>query len=149
MLRKLLRALRTLSVAEAMELATAQAGLLGAQFLVATRPLGRLVSSEAPSSPLSRSEGAVGDATRLARSVNRAAAYGIFRPRCLVRAVALQRLLERRGIHGSRIRVGVRNAHGRFAAHAWVEYGSVVLGDHESHVSSFSRVADIQLVHDA
>ncbi len=146
MLRKLLRELRTLSVAEAMELATAQAGLLGAQFLVATRPLGRLVSSEVPRSPLPHSERAVGNAMRLARSVNRAAAYGIFRPRCLVRAVALQRLLERRGIDGSRIRVGVRHANGQFAAHAWVEYGSLVLGDHEAHVSSFARVADIQLV---
>lgn len=149
MLRKLLRALRTLSIAEAMELATAQAGLLGAQFLVATRPLGRLVSSEAPRSPLPHSVLAITDATRLARSISRASAYGVFRPRCLVRAVALQRLLERRGIAGSRIRVGVRQADGRFAAHAWVEYGSLVLGDHETYVSSFSQVADIQLVQDA
>lgn len=147
--RILIRALRTLSLAEWRELARAQLALLSAQFVVATRPVGRLVSSEIPRTPALAPDPPLGLATRLAVSVNRVARHGLFRPRCLVRAVALQRMLERRGVQGSTIRVGVRHIGGHFSAHAWVEYGPLVLGDQESHVASYERVADVRLVRKA
>jgi hypothetical protein len=85
-------------------------------------------------------------AARLALGVTRAAAYGVFRPLCLVRAVALHGLLERHGMPGSEVRVGVRWTEGKFAAHAWVEYGGAVLGDQESHVREFAELEDLQMV---
>jgi hypothetical protein len=85
-------------------------------------------------------------AERIALAINRAATYGVFRPLCLVRAVALSRMLEARGMRGSRVRVGVRRRRGRFAAHAWVEYKSRVLGDHEDHVGTFAALDDVHLL---
>jgi hypothetical protein len=85
-------------------------------------------------------------AEALALAVGRAAEFGVFRPLCLVRAVALNKVLERHGIKGSRVRVGVRMRNGRFAAHAWVEYGDRVLGDNEAHVGSFVELSEVRLV---
>jgi hypothetical protein len=52
---------------------------------------------------------------------------------CLVRALAAQVLLVRRG-HPSRLRLGVaRNEKGRLEAHAWLEsQGTIVIGGEES-----------------
>ena len=97
------------------------------------------VPSRGAESILSRAEA-------LALAVGRAAEFGVFRPLCLVRAVALNRVLERHGIRGSRVRVGVRMRNGRFAAHAWVEYGDRVLGDNEAHVGSFVELSEVRLV---
>ena len=69
------------------------------------------------------------EAERLARAIHVAARMGPIRPACLARALALNQLLESRGISGSRLRIGVRLQGGRFDAHAWVEYGGVVVGD--------------------
>ncbi len=77
-------------------------------------------------------------ASRLSLAVVRAAEHGLFRPVCLVRAIALHRMLEARGINGSRICIGVRYERGRFSAHAWVEYGDRVLGDHAGYVGAFA-----------
>lgn len=141
-----LRKLAKLSPREWVELLQAQLALIAAQVLVWTRPTGKLVSGGPP--PAADVGPAVLDprAPRLALAVSRAADYGLFRPLCLVRAVALNRMLERRGIRGSRIRIGVRMRSGRFAAHAWVEYGHRVLGDSEAHVASFAELADVHLV---
>lgn len=146
---RLLHKLAELSPREWGELGQAQLALLAAQVLVWTRPTGRLVSSagsgssrrEAPPAPA-----ALARAHRLGLAVSRAGDYGVFRPLCLVRAVALNRLLERHGIHGSRIRIGVRMHKGRFGAHAWVEYGGCVVGDSTAHVASFAELTDVQLV---
>jgi hypothetical protein len=128
-----------------MDLIRAQAALVSAQFSVWARPSGQLVCGDSkPDTQATDCERDV--AVRLANAVDRAGDYGIFRPRCLVRAVALVRLLREQGIQGSRIRIGVRwNGRG-FLAHAWVEYGSLVLLDKIERTSSFSRLADMQLV---
>ncbi|HEX6533537.1 MAG TPA: lasso peptide biosynthesis B2 protein [Gemmatimonadaceae bacterium] len=152
MTRERLRKLAKLSLREWADLAQAQLELIAAQFLVSTRPTGRLVSSDTPpvapsATPTSASPLPLDPrAERLALAVSRAADYGIFRPLCLVRAVAINRMLERRGIHGSRIRIGVRVRRGRFMAHAWVEYGDRVIGDSEAHVDSFAELTDVKLV---
>ncbi|HEU4642757.1 MAG TPA: lasso peptide biosynthesis B2 protein [Gemmatimonadaceae bacterium] len=147
MTRRSLRKLAKLTPREWVDLLQAQVELIAAQILVSTRPTGRLVSSDAPRR--TEAEGPfVPDprAARLALAVSRAADYGIFHPLCLVRAVAINRMLERRGIRGSRIRIGVRVRGNRFLAHAWVEYGDRVIGDSEEHVDSFAELTDVRLL---
>lgn len=78
-------------------------------------------------------------------AVRRAAAFGLVRSTCLLRATALLKLLERDGIHGSRLRVGVRRNVDRFDAHAWVELGALVLGDQPDHVRTFTPT-DLQVL---
>lgn len=127
--------------------AAAQAELFAAQFLVSRRPVGRLLQLMA--SPAGEPKQVAVhqhvDAARIALAIGRAARYGLFRPRCLVRAVALQRALERRGIHGSVVRIGVRPQRGELLAHAWVEHGGVVLGDTTAHTSTFAVLTDARL----
>src|SRR5581483_7029840 len=88
--------LAKLSPPEWLELAEAQIALLSAQLLVWTRPTGRLVAGTAPErAPAEPPTGSPDPrATRWALAVARAAEHGLFRPYCLVRAVALHRLLE-------------------------------------------------------
>lgn len=150
MSRTHLRKLARLSPREWADLLEAQVALLGAQLRVWTRPTGRLVSHSSPSvskpSQVPARPSTDPRASALALAVGRAAEFGIFRPLCLVRAVALNRVLERHGIAGSRVRVGVRMRNGRFAAHAWVEYRDRVLGDSEEHVGSFAELSEVRLV---
>jgi len=68
-------------------------------------------------------------------------ACGAVRPlsaKCLVQAIALQQLLESRGLTGSAVHIGVRRKHGRLFAHAWVEYQRLVLSDDEWRVQQFN-----------
>ncbi len=139
------------SAGEWIALIEAQKALVVAQFLVWTRPLGGLVEdaqhlSPGLQEPIARYSTTWRDALRIAVSVRRAADHGLLRPKCLVRAVALSRLLEQHGIEGSRVRIGVRRLNGVFSAHAWVELGQRVLGDDAGHVSSFAQLLDIKVV---
>lgn len=145
-----LRKLARLSLREWADLLEAQLALFAAQLRVWTRPTGHLVSHSSPSGSGGRavSVDAANDprAPALALALGRAAEFGLFRPLCLVRAVALNRMLERHGIAGSRVRIGVRMRNGRFAAHAWVEYGDRVLGDVAEHVDSFAELSEVHLI---
>jgi len=148
---KLLHKLASLSPREWVDLLQAQVALLAAQVLVWTRPTGRLVSqagsADGPTSSMPTVGPALMDrAQQLGLAVSRAGDYGVFRPLCLVRAVAVHRMLERHHMHGSRIRIGVRMRRGRFGAHAWVEYGGRVIGDNIEHVESFAELAEVHLV---
>lgn len=126
------------------ELGEAQLALLSAQFLLRRRPVGELIAGakDAPRRPLTTREGA--DAIRTARAVQRAAHYGVIHPTCLVRALALHRLLEKHGITGSAIRIGVRWVNGAFAAHAWVERDGAILGDTAARTAAFSELVDVR-----
>jgi hypothetical protein len=138
-----LQKLVSLSGRDRRRLAAAQVALLRAQWVVWTRPQGRLVClDDRPADAIDRS--AIVDARDLARGVFIVAQRGLFRPSCLVRSIALVRLLERAGIAGSRLRVGVRDNAGRFEAHAWVELGGVVLADSASHVIAFEELASVR-----
>ena len=151
------RRLRRIRIAEWRDLARAQWMLLWAQLLVSMRPVGGLVSRGAQGAtrsaqPASASPGAERDAAadlaaaeRLATDVRRVAEHGVLRAECLVRAVALDRLLVSRGLRESRICVGVRRIEGKFQAHAWVEYAGTPLGGQLEHVSSFARVTEVEL----
>lgn len=143
--------LAALSPREWTELLQAQGALLWAQVLVWTRPTGRLVANETAAPEHGREPARPPDAAdprapRLALAVGRAAENGLFRPLCLVQAVALNRMLERRRIHGSRIRIGVRMRNGRFAAHAWVEYAGRVLGDPAELAAQFDDLTDVRVI---
>lgn len=148
---RLLHKLATLSPREWVDLLQAQVALLAAQVLVWTRPTGRLVSHASSSAAVATAQPAIGSALmdraqQLGLAVSRAGDFGLFRPLCLVRAVALHRMLEGHRIRGSRIRIGVRMRRGRFGAHAWVEYGGRVVGDDAEHVGSFAELAEVHLV---
>lgn len=140
----LLRKLRTFGLRDAIDLFRAQAALLRARRLVATRPVGSL-AIRAHVTP----ESLTGDPERahaLALATRRAARFGLFRPYCLVQAIALRDLLEADGIRGSSIRVGVRRNGGTFEAHAWVTWGRHLLGDRPEHVRRFTEVDDLRVL---
>ncbi|MEW5828586.1 MAG: lasso peptide biosynthesis B2 protein [Chloroflexota bacterium] len=66
------------------------------------------------------------------------AARGHFLPMtCLVRALALYRLLERRGIP-SRLRIGAARAGGGMRAHAWVEVEGRAVGESAGATERFA-----------
>ncbi len=85
------------------------------------------------------------DARRIALAVNRAAAFGFFRPKCLVKSRALRRMLDDAGIEGADVRVGVFLREGRFLAHAWVEYRGQVVGDDPAFVANYVPMTGIQV----
>lgn len=118
--------------------------LLGAQVRVWTRPRGALVAEGDSSYRTPPSAAQLRNARAIAYGLSRAARSGLFRPSCLVRTLALSRLLERAGIRGARVRIGVRDRDGRFEAHAWIELGGVVLGDSANRVATFSHLTDVR-----
>ena len=139
-----LRKLGSLSGAAWRDLVAAQVALLRAQWRVWRAPTGTLVAR----APAADSAGP-GDRDRahaVALAVSRAAEHGLFRPFCLVRALALQSLLTARGIQGSSVRVGVRRHHGEFTAHAWITWHGEVLGDSPTHVARFVEVEDLRVL---
>ena len=135
----------------------AQFALIRARRLLATAPIGALTKRRdgdaliastadrqhgAPEPNRSLTE-AQPRATALADAVQWTAAHGLFRPFCLVQALALQALLASEGIEGSEIRVGVRRDGNSLKAHAWVRWNGQVLGDTPQYISAFTEVDDI------
>ena len=54
--------------------------------------------------------------------------------------------MERDGMPGGVVRVGVRRREGRMEAHAWVDFAGEILGDHEENVGTFAELSDLQVV---
>jgi hypothetical protein len=126
--------------------ARAQIDLLVARFLLWRRPIGKLVvCSAVGASPARLTRDAQTEAELVALAIDRAARLGVFRPSCLVRALALHRSLERRGIVGSIVRIGVRRSADALLAHAWVEHDGVVLGDTPAMVGNFTVLTQARL----
>ncbi|HEU5208100.1 MAG TPA: lasso peptide biosynthesis B2 protein [Longimicrobiales bacterium] len=139
--------LRGLTLQDMRLLLEAQRDLLACQLAKWLRPVGRLLDWENASTGEDVQPVASLQTLRaVGWAVTRAASYGVFRPQCLVRSLAIQRMLRRRGIAGSTIRIGVRLQDGAFSAHAWVEVGGLVIGDSRAHVESFTRITDHRLV---
>lgn len=84
-------------------------------------------------------------AREIARTVERASRFRFARAPCLVRAMALRWLLDRRGLPGGRVRVGVRRGAEGFAAHAWVEFHGHPIGEDTENVKTFSRLAELDV----
>jgi hypothetical protein len=125
-------------------LVRAQVALVRAQRDMRSLPTGEMVRDET-SALIASSGDRTDDARRIALAVNRAAHFGIFRPRCLVKSRALRKLLDADGIEGAEVKVGVFLSQGRFLAHAWVEYGGQVVGDDPAVVARFSPMPGIQV----
>jgi hypothetical protein len=137
----LLRKLTSLRPQDVAWAAQAQSLLLITQLRLYTAPQGEFVALRACPSSAQTDPANLPRARLLASAVHRAASYGVFRPACLVRAVALCALLERKGIYGAQVRLGVNVTDGAFKAHAWVEYAGTILGDEPWHVRSFVPIA--------
>jgi hypothetical protein len=147
-LRALVRAVRGRRWRDLRDLALAQLALVHAQLLLWLRPVGEFLDTgiDAPSKyriPLVDADWDT--ANRWGRAVNRAARLGIGSPQCLVRALALSRLLERHGIVGHKVLIGVRWRDGAFIAHAWVELADRIVGDTESNTSTFVKLTDVRV----
>ena len=144
----LLRKLLALSPGAWVDLCSAQLALIRARILIRTRPRGELLGPSSASTPLPETGHTIvaPQVARLALAVERAAEHGLFRPTCLVQAVALQRMLTSRGFAGSSVRVGVQLRQGRFLAHAWVDYRGSVLGDRTWRVKRFDQLASMDVV---
>ncbi len=142
-----LRAMRGSRWGEMRDFAEAQGALLRAQAMRWLRPVGALVDVSIPAEDDAEPAFAEDMKTcaRLARAVDRAARYGVFRPQCLAKAVALSSMLEARGIGAYRIRVGVRKENGSFAAHAWVELGNAVFGDTIGNTTGYVPLTDVSV----
>ena len=68
------------------------------------------------------------DASEIARMVQAASRYGVMRPTCLEKSLALWWFLGRRGIASS-LRIGTRKNGNRLEAHAWIELGGRALNE--------------------
>lgn len=143
MIAHIAKKLATLSAREWLDLFQAQWALAAAQLTVRSRPVGTLAT--AATGAVSADPARMPEARRLALAVVRAARFGVFRPQCLVRSVALSRMLEKRGIEGAMVRVGVRRQDGEFLAHAWVEYAGQILGDADDHVGAFVPLTNLEV----
>ena len=135
----------SVSPTEGWNLVRAQLSLLHARFLLSTRETGQLVSPH-DGVTVASDAARLPDARALALAIRRASAFGVIRPTCLVQSMALVRLLERDGLHGGRIRIGVRDRQGKVEAHAWVEFGGEVIGDFGEHVATFTELTDVRLL---
>ena len=123
------------------DLVLAQASLLAAQWTVRYRPRGELLRPVNGGDPT----GGVRDDARLERlalAVDRVARFGLFRPTCLVRAVALERQIRKANAGSAVVRVGVAQASGELLAHAWIELDGRVIGDEPARVRRFTPLHD-------
>lgn len=123
------------------DLIRAQLAIVRAQITVWTRRRGTLLQM-IDSAAVAECAGSEERAQELDVAVRRVARFGLLRPQCLVRAVALHQLLTRAGIRGSRVRIGVRLNEAEFSAHAWVVWGRRVFGDEDYHVRQFATISD-------
>ena len=138
-------ALRNRRWVELRDVLEAQVALLAAQLLLVTRSRGAFDVAARGVAATSVSDADTLVAERWARAVLRAARHGVFRPRCLARAIALSRLLSSHGIDDHTIRIGVSREEGRFVAHAWVERGAAVLGDSPAYTRTFAPLTDVRI----
>jgi len=125
-----IRKIRTLSAADWLLLPGALLAVLAARAMLLLRPFGRVRGWAA--APVRKNPG-IHDPALLAARVGRAvAAASACVPggrNCLVRAIAVQRMLSGLGLP-SELRIGAsKSPAGQLAAHAWVEcVGEIVIG---------------------
>jgi hypothetical protein len=80
-------------------------------------------------------------AVAIGHAVRRVGSFGLTRPQCLARSVAITDMLRAEGIEGAVIHIGVRPAGAKLDAHAWVEYAGQVVGDTRDYVQGFAELA--------
>lgn len=127
----------------------AQEALLRAEHRIRSQPQDTLLNDivRTASAPGSLGEVHPGQRARveaIGDAVDRMARWGRSRPLCLARSLAYRELLEREGLHGSRVRVGVRRGPRGLEAHAWVEWEGQVVGENPDHVAAFEPLVDLR-----
>lgn len=144
-----LRAFRDRRWREMRDVVEAELALLSAQAMRLFRPPGQLVDvaarAQIEGSPLAAQ---TAECESVVLAMDRAMRYGVVRPRCLARAVALSRMLDAHGIAGHTIRIGVRKLDGSFVAHAWVERGNTVLGDTVGNTRGYVSLTEVSVSRD-
>lgn len=133
-----------LSLREWVDMLSAEWAILRALVTLAFRRQGTLLAQNRAET-IAPSLQAFERARELECAVSRAVRYGPLRPKCLARSLALHRLLDRSGVEGSRIRIGVRTVADKLTAHAWVTLGGTILGDDPGFVSRFTEIAITQM----
>lgn len=134
----------------------AQLALVRAAWDVRRRRTGRLLSMDAeeatgeerslPSSnTVKGGEDDLSDARRIGESVRVVARRGLGRPRCLVKALAVKRLLDDEGLEDARVRVGVKEDPPDIRAHAWVEFRGHVVGEFEENVEGYADLPGLHV----
>lgn len=139
-LRKLPRIIRA-----TVDVLRAQLAVVRALLILRFRKRGSLLNRQTSQATVPDTAPRVGRAQQLAVAVRRAVEHGPFRASCLARALATYQLLEREGLHGSAIRIGVQVKEAKLVAHAWVEFGGVKLIESESEVSDLAEVNDVRV----
>jgi len=137
----LTRRLVNITPGEFADLVVAQWYLLVALWTVRRRPKGGLLRAVSDG----HLAGGVRDDARLERlalAVDRVARFGVFRPTCLVRAVALERQIRRANAGPAVVKVGVSQTAGKLMAHAWIELEGQVIGDEPARVRRFTPLHD-------
>lgn len=109
------------------------------------RRRGNLVSDEQITDEVSQDGPIDSTILDLGRAIDRAASFGFIRAECLVRSMALARLMEARGYVGAIVRVGVSRDSEKLLAHAWVEYNGTIVGDDEEKISKFNQLPGIDV----
>jgi len=135
------RRLFNITPGEFADLLVAQWYLLTALWTVRRRPRGELLR---PVGNRAGAGGAPDDARleRMALAVDRVARFGLFRPTCLVRAVALERQIRRAHAGSAVVRIGVAPVGGELLAHAWIELEGRVIGDEVANIRRFTPLHD-------
>lgn len=139
-MRRAARRLVTLPLTEVADLVVAQGLLLSARRALRRRPLGQLlqpvdalgVVDDRPCAP---------HVERMATAIDRVARFGVFRPTCLVRAIALERVASGSEPRAA-VRIGVFRKSTALLAHAWLECGGRVVGDDPVRVSRYVPLHD-------
>ena len=137
---RIVRRLASLSMSELADLFAAQAVLLSARAALRRKPVGQLLRAVEPSVGPAVLDGDARIA-RMVTAIDRVARYGLFRPTCLVRAIALERIARRTDPRAT-VRIGVRPNADALLAHAWLECGGRVIGDDPAAVRQFVALHD-------
>lgn len=82
----------------------------------------------------------VKQARAIAKLVEIASRYGLYKPNCLQKSLLLWWFLRQRGIE-SELRIGVRKKAELLEAHAWVEYQGWILNDRSDVDQQFAPFA--------
>ncbi|MFB2835276.1 lasso peptide biosynthesis B2 protein [Floridanema evergladense] len=81
------------------------------------------------------------EARAIAKLVEIASRYGIYKPNCLQKSLLLCWLLRQQGME-SELRIGVRKKEELLEAHAWVEYQGCILNDRSDVNQLFAPFAE-------
>jgi hypothetical protein len=137
-----------LSKDEWLDCLRAQVAVLAAHAVLLVTPRGRFAELASPHASAGAAVPDPADLPRaraLLRAVSRVARYGLTRPLCLARAVALLRLLRSENVRGAVLRVGVRREGDALRAHAWVELAGIALDGDPASLDSYVPLPDLSL----